>query len=68
MKNLKITKRFTKRASGRETQLIIKRKNDDIEEATEESTKVFNALKNNAPKCLKRGMEDTKENFLSFNK
>lgn len=68
MRNLKITKRFTKRVAGRETQLIIKRKNDDIEEATEESTKVFNALKNNAPRCLKKGMEDTKESFLSFNK
>lgn len=68
MRNLKITKRFTKRVSWRETQLTIKRKNDDIEEATEESIKVFNALKNNAPRCLKKGMEDEKENFLSLNK
>jgi hypothetical protein len=58
MENLKITKRFTKRVEGWESQLIIKRKGEDIETINEESEKIFNSIKKNAPACMKRAMKD----------
>lgn len=58
MENLKITKRLTKRNEGRESQLIIKRKWEEVEETNEEMEKVFNAIKKNAPACMKRAMKD----------
>lgn len=58
MENLRITKKYTKRKEGRESQLIIKREWNEIEEINEESEKVFNAIKKNAPACMKRAMKD----------
>ena len=58
MKNLKIPKRFTKRTHGRESQLIIKWKWEEIETVSEECEKVFNSIKKNAPSCMKKAMKD----------
>ena len=61
MENLKINKRFTKRKEWWEAQLIIRWKNEDIDQATEECEKVYNEMKRNSPKCMKKAMEDVIE-------